>query len=174
MVSIDSNGPGLMFEGLGALSAGASSRLLIDYPEPQRSQVLDFLFQPNFGASLHHLKVEIGGDTQSTDGTEPSFARTREEFLHPKPEYFQRGYEWWLMREARRRNPEIMLDILQWGAPGWIGDGQEAQWRAQGLKENQIDAKKFYTQDNADFIAAFIKGAKQYHSRGRQFLWHLE
>ncbi len=164
VVSIDSNGPGFMFEGLGALSAGASSRLLIDYPEPQRSQVLDFLFKPSFGAALHHLKLEIGGDTQSTDGTEPSFARTREEFLDPKPEYFQRGYEWWLMREARRRNPDVILDILQWGAPGWIGDGQEAEWRAQGLKDSQIDAKKFYTQDNADFIAAFIKGAKQYHA----------
>ena len=82
---------GRTFEGLGALSAGASSRLLIDYPEPQRSQILDFLFKPNFGRSLHHLKVEIGGDVNSTDGTEPSHARTREEFEHPRPEYFQRG-----------------------------------------------------------------------------------
>jgi hypothetical protein len=28
------------FDGLGAASAGASSRLLIDYPEPQRSEIL--------------------------------------------------------------------------------------------------------------------------------------
>jgi hypothetical protein len=28
---------GRTFDGVGALSAGASSRLLIDYPEPQRS-----------------------------------------------------------------------------------------------------------------------------------------
>jgi len=133
------------FEGIGALSAGASSRLLIDYPEPQRSQILDFLFKPKYGASLQHLKVEIGGDVDSTDGTEPSIARSREEFLHPKPEYFQRGYEWWLMKEAKKRNPQIVLDILQWGAPGWIGNG------------------KFYSQDNADFIAAFILGAKKHH-----------
>ena len=46
-----------VFEGHGALSAGASSRLLWDYPEPQRSQVLDYLFKPNFGAALHTLKV---------------------------------------------------------------------------------------------------------------------
>ncbi len=133
------------FEGIGALSAGASSRLLIDYPEPQRSQILDFLFKPKYGASLQHLKVEIGGDVDSTDGTEPSIARSREEFLHPKPEYFQRGYEWWLMKEAKKRNPRIVFDILQWGAPAWIGNG------------------KFYSQDNADFIAAFILGAKQHH-----------
>lgn len=133
------------FEGIGALSAGASSRLLLDYPEPQRSDILDFLFKPKFGAAIQHLKVEIGGDVDSTDGTEPSIARTREEFLNPKPEYFNRGYEWWLMKEAKRRNPQIIFDILQWGAPGWIGDG------------------KFYSQDNADFIVAFIRGAKKYH-----------
>ncbi len=47
-------------------SAGASSRLLIDYDEPYRSQILDYLFKPNFGAALQILKVEIGGDTWST------------------------------------------------------------------------------------------------------------
>ena len=64
--------PGLRYDGHGGLSAGASSRLLYDYAEPYRSQVLDYLFKPGFGASLHMLKVEIGGDSQSTDGTEAS------------------------------------------------------------------------------------------------------
>jgi hypothetical protein len=45
------------YDGHGALSAGASSRALRDYPEPQRSEVLDYLFKPGFGASLPHLKV---------------------------------------------------------------------------------------------------------------------
>ena len=54
-------------DGIGGLSAGASSRLLYDYPEQQRSDILDLLFKPNFGASLHILKVEIGGDGQSTE-----------------------------------------------------------------------------------------------------------
>ena len=53
------------FDGIGGLSAGASSRLLRDYQEPQRSQILDYLFKPSFGASLSILKVEIGGDVQS-------------------------------------------------------------------------------------------------------------
>ena len=39
------------FDGIGALSAGASSRLLVDYPEPQRSEILDYLFTPGFGAT---------------------------------------------------------------------------------------------------------------------------
>lgn len=86
--TIDGASQGRIFEGIGALSAGASSRLLLDYSEPQRGEILDFLFKPGFGANLHHLKVEIGGDVDSTDGSEPSHAATREEFLHPRPEYF--------------------------------------------------------------------------------------
>ncbi len=144
-ITVDGESKGRVWEGLGALSAGASSRLLCDYPEPQRAEILDYLFKPNFGASLQHLKVEIGGDVNSTDGSEPSHARTREEFEHPKPEYFQRGYEWWLMEEARKRNPRILIEALQWGAPGWIGNGH------------------FYSEDNARFVAAFVNGARHYH-----------
>lgn len=145
IINIDFNKKGRTFEGIGALSAGASSRLLIDYPEPYRSQILDILFKPKFGASLQHLKVEIGGDVNSTDGTEPSHARTRQEFDNPEPEYYHRGYEWWLMTEAKKRNPNIFLDCLEWGCPGWIGDGN------------------YYSQENADYIAAFIKGAEKYN-----------
>ena len=144
-VILDAKQLGRTFEGMGTLSAGASSKLLIDYPEPQRTQILDLLFKPKYGASLQHLKVEIGGDVNSTCGTEPAFAHTREEFLNPKPSYFKRGYEWWLMCEARKRAPGILLDALQWGAPGWIGGGH------------------FYSQDNADFVSAF-------HSRCRKEL----
>ncbi len=170
-VVLDGQSAGQTFEGLGALSAGASSRLLADYPEPQRSQVLDFLFKPNFGAAFHHLKVEIGGDINSTDGIEPSHARTRQEFESPRPEYFNRGYEWWLMAEAKNRNPQVLLDILQWGAPEWIGQqdlkGEDRTFDPNTLSWEQVkkrNHKKFYTQDNADFIASFIKAAKMYHN----------
>ncbi|KAK3730431.1 hypothetical protein RRG08_034752 [Elysia crispata] len=48
------DGPGLgrQFEGIGALSAGASSKLLVNYPQKQRDEILDYLFKPNFGASF--------------------------------------------------------------------------------------------------------------------------
>jgi hypothetical protein len=42
-VVLDGTSLGFMYDGHGALSAGASSRLLIDYPEPQRAQILDLL-----------------------------------------------------------------------------------------------------------------------------------
>uniref|UniRef100_A0A6Q2YLF7 Galactocerebrosidase n=1 Tax=Esox lucius TaxID=8010 RepID=A0A6Q2YLF7_ESOLU len=63
----DEVGLGRVFDGIGGLSGGgATSRLLVDYAEPYRSQILDYLFKPQFGASLHILKVEIGGDAQTT------------------------------------------------------------------------------------------------------------
>src|SRR5450759_4683491 len=144
-IEIPADGAGRIYEGFGAASAGASSRLLIDYPEPQRSQILDYLFKPNYGASLQHLKVEIGGDANSTDGSEPSHMHTRADLN------FDRGYEWWLMKEARKRNPKIMLDTLAWGAPGWIGDG------------------KYYSQDMADYVAKFLQGAKHVHGLDIEF-----
>src|SRR5947209_9078457 len=138
-IYLDRNKLGRTFEGFGALSAGASSKLLIDYPEPQRSQILDLLFKPGYGASLQHLKVEIGGDVNSTCGTEPAFAHTRDELSKPD---FNRGYERWLIQQARKRSPAIIPDALQWGAPGWIGGG------------------KFFSVDNADFVTAFHRDLK--------------
>ena len=98
-VTIDGAAGGRTFDGVGALSAGASSRLLIDYPEPQRGQILDYLFKPGYGAALQILKVEIGGDTNSTDGSEPSHMRT------PSDLNCDRGYEWWLMEQAKAPQP---------------------------------------------------------------------
>ncbi|EMP39413.1 Galactocerebrosidase [Chelonia mydas] len=171
----DSVGLGREFDGIGAVSGGgATSRLLVNYPEPYRSQILDYLFmvsliaaptgcgsllqanggcgkwyrprtrQPNFGASLHILKVEIGGDGQSTDGTEPSHMH------YENDENYFRGYEWWLMKEAKRRNPNIKLIGLPWAFPGWIGRGQNWPY-------NHVDVTVHY-------IVSWILGAKQYHN----------
>ncbi|HTZ60873.1 MAG TPA: family 16 glycoside hydrolase [Acidobacteriaceae bacterium] len=138
-IVLDGAGKGKTYEGIGALSAGASSRLLYDYQEPYRSQILDYLFKPGYGAALQHLKVEIGADVNSTDGSEPSSMRSRDD--HD----YNRGYEWWLMEEARKRNPQIILDSLPWGAPGWVGNGH------------------FYSQDMASYVADFLQGAERYH-----------
>ncbi len=135
-IILDPHLTGRTFEGIGAVSAGASSRLLIDYPEPEQSQILDFLFKPDYGASLQHLKVEIGGGVNSTDGTEPSFE------MVPGSMNFTRGYEWWLMQQAQARNPNIILDCLAWGAPGWIGGGN------------------YYSSDMCNYIVSFIEGAQ--------------
>jgi hypothetical protein len=117
-ITINGSSSGRTFDGVGAISGGGgNSRLLIDYPEPQRSQILDYMFKPGYGAAVQILKAEIGGDTNSTSGAEPSIEHTRGTVN------CDTGYEWWLMEQAKARNPNIKLYGLAWGAPGWIGNG---------------------------------------------------
>jgi O-glycosyl hydrolase len=117
VIKLDPNGPGRVYDGVGAISA-SSSLLLYDYPEPQRSQMLDYLFKPNYGASLDIFKFEIGGDTNSTTFAEPSHER------EPGQIDCHRGIEWWMAKEAKARNPQIKLYGLMWGAPGWFKNGR--------------------------------------------------
>ncbi|XP_064604089.1 galactocerebrosidase-like isoform X2 [Liolophura sinensis] len=115
----------------------------MNYPEQQLNEILDYLFKPNYGASLHILKVEIGGDSQSTDGTESSH-------MHESwDENYRRGYEWWLMVEAKKRNPDILLYGLPWAFPGWIGNGTNSPYNTPSI--------------TADYIARWIAGAKNYY-----------
>jgi hypothetical protein len=133
---VDANSPGRTFDFIGGLSGGGgTSRLLYDYPPAQRSEVLDYLFKPGYGASLQLLKVEIGADTDTTNGAEASHERS------PTDQNYHRGYEWWLMQEAKARNPDIKFYGLEWGAPGWFGGG-------------------FFSQDNIDYIVHWIQNAK--------------
>ncbi|KAK2182461.1 hypothetical protein NP493_353g05016 [Ridgeia piscesae] len=140
----DYEGLGRRFDGIGGLSGGgATSKLLVNYAEPQRSQILDYLFKPQFAASLQILKVEIGGDSQSTDGTESSH-------MHESwDENYQRGYEWWLMREAKKRNPDIKLYGLPWTFPGWLG-GKTANPYSNPYR-------------TADYIVRWVLGARTHY-----------
>eukprot|EP01052_Picozoa_sp_SAG31_P077131 SAG31_NODE_36469_length_313_cov_0.696262_1_plen_47_part_10 len=46
--------------------------MLVDYPEQQRNELLDLLFKPKFGMALQTVKVEIGCDGDTTQGSEPT------------------------------------------------------------------------------------------------------
>lgn len=147
----DEGGLGRVFDGIGGLSGGgATSRLLVNYAEPYRSQILDYLFKPNFGASLHILKVEIGGDAQTTDGTEPSHMH------YENDENYFRGYEWWLMKEAKKRNPNITLVALPWAFPGWVGRGKNWPYDFPDV--------------TAAYVVNWILGAKKYHDLDIQYI----
>ncbi|MFB8265694.1 ricin-type beta-trefoil lectin domain protein [Streptomyces sp. NPDC055955] len=138
-ITIDGTQSGRAFDGIGAISGGGgNSRLLIDYPEPQRSRILDYLFKPGYGASLQFLKLEVGGDTNSTDGAEPSHMHTRDKVD------CNTGYEWWLAEQAKARNPHIKFQALSWGAPGWIGNGD------------------FWSQDTVDYLMSWFGCAKKH------------
>uniref|UniRef100_A0A673KG89 Galactocerebrosidase n=1 Tax=Sinocyclocheilus rhinocerous TaxID=307959 RepID=A0A673KG89_9TELE len=108
----DKTGLGRSFDGIGGLSGGgATSRLLVNYAEPYRSQILDYLFKVCF--------------------------------LHLE------GYEWWLMKEAKKRNPNITLIGLPWAFPGWVGNGENWPYSFPDI--------------TASYVVSWILGAKQYH-----------
>ncbi|MFG3056263.1 ricin-type beta-trefoil lectin domain protein [Kitasatospora sp. NPDC048239] len=144
-ISIDGAKPGRVFDGIGAISGGGgNSRLLADYPEPQRGQVLDYLFKPGYGASLQILKVEIGGDTNSTDGAEASHMHTADTVD------CNQGYEWTMMEQAKARNPDIKLAALSWGAPGWVND-------------NSTTSNTVYTPKMHDYLLSWLGCARQHN-----------
>jgi len=136
-VELKGDAGGKRFDGIGIVNGGgATSVLLKDYPEPQRSQILDFVFKPEFGASVSALLVEIPGDGNSTQGSMPSHMHTRDDLN------YSRGYTWWILQEAKKRNPDLSLDGAAWSVPGWIGHG------------------KFWSQDAADYYVKWLQGLR--------------
>ena len=137
-VRIDNVNVGKTFDGIGAVNGGgATSVLLKDYPEPWRSQIMDMVFKPMWGASVSTMLAEIPGDGNSTQGSMPSHSHYRGDFNA------RRGYTWWILREASVRNPSITLDATAWSAPRWVGD--------------------FWSQDMADYYVAWLKGLRYEH-----------
>jgi Glycosyl hydrolase family 59 len=114
-ITINGNGGDRVYDGVGAvLGGGGNARYLMDYPARERGQILDYLFKPGYGASLQILKLEIGGDANSSDGAEPSIEHTAGHVN------CRAGYEFAIARQAVARNRHLLLYGLQWTAPGWI------------------------------------------------------
>ena len=116
-------------------------------PSDRLQEVLDFLFKPDYGLNLQILKVEVGGDTDATEGAEPSHMHASGD------EDYTRGYEWWLMKEARARNPDIKLYGLPWGWPGWLDPAATPDKQA---KNPFADPKV-----TANYTLAWLLGAKR-------------
>ena len=118
-ITINGTSGGRTFDGVGAISGGGgNSRLLIDYPEPQRGQILDYLFKPGYGAAA--------ADPQGRDRRRHQLHRRRraQPRAHPRrPQLRPRATSGGSMEQAKARNPNIKLVGLAWGAPGWIGNG---------------------------------------------------
>ncbi|HEY1914204.1 MAG TPA: hypothetical protein VGH27_01395 [Streptosporangiaceae bacterium] len=117
-IAVNGSGGDRVYDGVGAvLGGGGNARYLMDYPAAERTQILDYLFKPGYGASLQLLKLEIGGDANSSDGAEPSVEHTQGKID------CNAGYEFSVAKQAVALNPYLKLYGLQWAAPGWAGDG---------------------------------------------------
>jgi galactosylceramidase len=150
-IQLKGDAGGKRFDGIGIVDGGgATSVLLKDYPEPQRSQILDLMYKPKFGASVSALLVEIPGDGNATQGSMPSHMHTRDDLD------YTRGYTWWVMREAKQRNPALTLDGTAWSGPGWLGDnGRRYQQNGR-----QASEREFFSPDAADYYVSWLKGLR--------------
>lgn len=134
-INIKHPAQGRLFEGIGAVNGGGATAVLLkDYPEPQRSQIMDMVFRPKFGASVSTMLAEIPGDGNSTQGSMPSHSHYKGD------QNYSRGYTWWVLREAKKRNAALTLDATAWSAPRWVG--------------------KFWTQDMADYYVDWLQGLR--------------
>ena len=116
---MDVNTIGYICDGLGGLNAVGGSRLLFECPDKFRSQRLDLLFKPNYGANWQILKSEINGDIQSLYGSGSSFMHYTNE---TNPNQWNRGTHHWFVKEALNRNSNMKLYLLLWGMPYWVGN----------------------------------------------------
>jgi galactosylceramidase len=130
---------GKQFDGIGAVNGGGATAVLLkDYPEPQRSQIMDLVYKPMFGASLSALLVEIPGDGNSTQGSMPSHSHFRGDHN------YWRGYTWWVMREAKKRGADnLSLDATSWSAPAWVGN--------------------IWSKEMVDYYLSWLQGLRQVH-----------
>jgi galactosylceramidase len=97
------------------------------------------------------LKVEIGGDLLTTDGSESSHMHNN----HTVD--MQAGYEFWLMKQAKARNPDIQLYGLPWAYPGWVG--------ADPITGAFNDSATPFThrEQTCRYMLEWVKGAKRVH-----------
>lgn len=117
VITVNGNGGDRVYRGVGAvLGGGGEARYLEEYPSAERKGIMKYLFKPEYGASLQVLKLEVGGDGNSTDGSEPSIEHTEGHVN------CDAGYEFAIAQQALRLNSHLKLYGLQWGAPGWVGN----------------------------------------------------
>lgn len=124
------------FKGFGTVTANNTSRLMLDYKEehPKKYwEIMNKLFNKETGAGLTHVKVELGGDVNSSSGTEPATMRYEDE-----PANVLRGAGFQFAADAKKINPDISTEILRWGEPRWT-------WKDAANKEYE-SRYKWYKQ----------------------------
>ena len=164
-----------LWRGFGCISANNSSRLLLDYkydyPEVYR-RLLTWLFSPDGPVRMDHLKIEMGADINSSSGTEPSTMRSADDDAN-----VMRGMGFQLAADAKAINPNLSLELLSWGAPGFVNNAQtdkeayelryqwfkktlDAAYETYGLKFDYIDPNYNERSIDARWIKYFSKKLK--------------
>lgn len=128
------------FGGFGSVSCNNTSNLLLDYKEEQPEvywRIMNLIFNPETGAGLKHIKVELGADNNTSSGTEPATKRSADE-----PANVLRGAGFHFIADAKSINPHIEVEALRWGEPSWTNG--DSDLRYQWYKETMDAAYDTY------------------------------
>ncbi|HLN20945.1 MAG TPA: glycoside hydrolase [Bacteroidales bacterium] len=134
-------------DGFGASGAFRQARNLMNFPEPQRSEVLDILFSTDKGAGLSIVR-NIVGDGGTVGGASPTY--------QPKEGVF----EWtgdedqiWLMKEAEKRGCTRFMSTV-WSPPAWMKDNNN-------VVGGRLRPDKYLA--FAEYLSMYIRGYKEHH-----------
>ncbi|GEP23920.1 DUF5776 domain-containing protein [Lentilactobacillus diolivorans] len=124
------------YKGFGMVSANGTSRLLLDYKAENPAkywEIMNRLFNPNTGI-LDMIKVEMGADANTSTASTPATMRSVDE-----PANTLRGWDWHIVADAKKINPNLKVDMLRWSEPKWVSDAEK-----QGVEAGYAARYKWY------------------------------
>ena len=145
--TVDWNKTAQEIDGFGASGAFQMARNLMNFPEPQRSEVLDILFSQSKGAGLSIVR-NIVGDGGTVGGASPT--------IEPK----EGEWDWtvdedqvWLMKEAGKRGCTRYMSTV-WSPPAWMKDNNN-------VVGGRLRPDKYLA--FAEYLSMYIRGYKEQH-----------
>jgi glucuronoarabinoxylan endo-1,4-beta-xylanase len=138
-------------DGFGASGAFHMAADLMDFPEPQRTQILDLLFSQTKGAGLSVVRnfVGDGGSWGSkTNGPSPSIEPQEGVWSWTGDED-----EIWLMKEAGKRGCTRYVSTV-WSPPAWMKTNNS-------VIGGHLRPDKY--QAFAEYLSMYVRGYKEHH-----------
>lgn len=139
-------------DGFGASGAFHMAGNLMNFPEPQRTEILDILFSQSKGAGLSIVRnfVGDGGSWGSpTNGPSPSIQPQEGVWNWTGDED-----EIWLMREAGKRGCTRYTSTV-WSPPAWMKDNNN-------VVGGRLRPDKYLA--FAEYLSMYVRGYKQHHN----------
>jgi O-glycosyl hydrolase/GH35 family endo-1,4-beta-xylanase len=176
-VNLNWNAERQVIEGFGAAGAFNKGGSIWRLPDPAtREKMLDLMFskEKGIGLSLWRNIVGDGGVNYSGWGTDydgsadtiwpdkaGGFVWDRADWAQKKATFDK--YQIWLMREALKRNPDMVFMSSVWSPPHWMKTnnsvmGTDARATANGQPTNAGRVKPENYQDFADYLAEYVLG----------------
>lgn len=145
-------------EGFGGSGAFRQADNLMDFPEPQRTEVLDLLFSTTKGAGISIIRNCIGDGGMTAEG---STWGNKSDGPVPTIEPKEGEWNWkgdeaqvWLMKEAKKRGCTRFISAA-WSPPAWM--------KTNNSVINGGNLRKDKYRAYAEYLAEYVNGYKKHH-----------